>query len=67
MSILTRVVATAVLARTIVGHPAIQAGLAVAPLLLTPAVRAKAREVVLTGAYGAGVVVRKVVDSTRRR
>ncbi len=67
MSILTRVVATAVLARTIVGHPAIQAGLAVAPLLLTPEVRARARDVVLSTAYGAGTVARKVVDNVKRR
>ena len=48
-------------------HPAFQAGLALAPVLLTPEVKAKARDAVLAGAHGAGVVARRIVDSTQRR
>ena len=67
MSILTRAMSAAVLARTVIGHPVFQAGLAVAPLLLTPQVRAVAREATLSTAYKAGVAARKVVEATRRR
>jgi len=67
MSILNRAVTAAMLARTVIGHPVVQAGIAVAPLLLTPQVRAVAREATLNTAYQAGVVARKVVDATRRR
>ena len=67
MSILTRAVSAAVLARTVIGHPVVQAGLAVAPLLLTPQVRAAAAEATLSTAYKAGVVARKMVEATRKR
>jgi hypothetical protein len=61
MSIVRNAVAAAVLARRLVGHPAVQAGLAMAPLLLTPQVKSAAREATLSTAYKAGVVVRKLI------
>jgi hypothetical protein len=67
MSILTRAMSAAVLARTVIGHPVVQAGIAVAPLLLTPQVKAAAREATLSTAYKAGVAARRVVEATRRR
>jgi len=67
MSILTRAMSAAVLARTVIGHPVVQAGLAVAPLLLTPQVRAAAAEATLNTAYKAGVVARKMVEASRKR
>lgn len=67
MSILRTAVAAATLARTLAMHPAVQAGIALAPVLLTPAVKAKAREATLSTAYGAGQLARKIVDGTRRR
>ena len=67
MSILRTAVAAAVLARTVARHPAVQAGIALAPILLTPAIKAKARDAALSTAYEAGVLARKVVEGTRRR
>lgn len=67
MSILTRALSAVAIARGVALHPAVQAGLAVAPLLLTPQVRAAAKEVTLTGAYKAGVATRRVVDSLRQK
>jgi hypothetical protein len=67
MSILTRAATAAMLARTVIGHPVVQAGLAVAPLLLTPQVKAAARNATLSTAYKAGTLARKVVDATRKR
>jgi hypothetical protein len=67
MSILTRAITVATLARTVIGHPAVQAGIAMAPLLLTPQVKAAARDATLSGAYKAGTLARKVVEATRKR
>jgi hypothetical protein len=67
MSIITRALTAAVLARRVIGHPVVQAGIAAAPLLLTPQVKTAARQVTLNTAYQAGVVARKVVDATRKR
>jgi hypothetical protein len=67
MSIISRAATAAMLARTVIGHPVVQAGIAVAPLLLTPQVKAAAREATLNTAYKAGVVARKVVQATRKR
>ncbi len=67
MSILRTAVTAAAIARTVARHPAVQAGIALAPVLLTPAVKAKARDAALTTAYGAGVLARKLVNGTRRR
>jgi hypothetical protein len=66
MSIIRSALAAATLARTVIASPAVRAGLAAAPLLLTPKVKAAAREATLSGAYKAGVLARKIVDSTRR-
>jgi len=65
MSNLTRALTAMTIARGVVAHPAVQAGLAVAPLLLTPQVRAAAKEATLAGAYKAGVATRHVVNSLR--
>ena len=67
MSILTRALTAATLARTVIGHPVVQAGIAMAPLLLTPQVKAAAREATLSGAYKAGTLARKVLEATRKR
>ncbi|WP_421759210.1 hypothetical protein [Devosia sp.] len=67
MSIIRIAVTAATIARTVVLHPAFQAGLALAPVLLTPEVKTKARDAVLAGAHGAGVVARRIVDSAQRR
>ena len=66
MSIIRTAVTAATLARTLVRHPLVQAGIAMAPLLLTPEVKAKARDVTLSTAYKAGVVARKLIDGVRR-
>lgn len=66
MSIIRSAMTAAALARTVIAHPAVRAGIAAAPLLLTPQVKAAARKVTLSGAYQAGVLARKIVDSTRR-
>ena len=67
MLIVRTVVAAATMARTVVLHPAFQAGIALAPILLTPEVRARAAQAVLSGAHGAGIVARKIVDGALRR
>ncbi len=66
MSIIRSAMTAAALARTVIAHPAVKAGIAAAPLLLTPKVKEAAREATLNGAYKAGVLARKLLDSTRR-
>jgi hypothetical protein len=66
MSIIRSAMTAAALARTVIAHPAVKAGLAAAPLLLTPQVKAAAREATLSGAYKAGVLARRLVDSAKR-
>lgn len=66
MSIIRTAMTAAALARTVVAHPMVRAGIAAAPLLLTPQVKAAARDATLTGAYKAGQLARKIVDSTKR-
>jgi hypothetical protein len=66
MSIIRTAMTAAALARTMIAHPVVKAGIAAAPLLLTPKVKAAARDATLNGAYKAGVLARKIVDSTRR-
>ncbi len=65
MSVLGRALGAAFAARTVLGHPVVQVGLAVAPLLLSPQVRSAARDITLKGAYKAGVAARKIVDASR--
>lgn len=66
MSIIRGALAAATLARTVIAHPAVKAGIAAAPLLLTPQVKAAAREATLSGAYKAGVLARRIVDSAKK-
>ncbi len=66
MSIIRSAIAAAALARTAVAHPVVRAGIAAVPLLLTPKVKEAAREATLNGAYKAGVLARKIMDSTKR-
>lgn len=66
MSLLTRTVATIAAARMLAGHPVVQAGLLIAPALLTPQVRSKAKDLALDAAYGAGQVARTVVERTQK-
>jgi hypothetical protein len=49
------------LALTVARHPAARAALRAAPRLVTPEVRAAAREKTLDTAYRAGVVARKIL------
>ena len=67
MLLLRAAVGAASMARTLVMHPAGQAGIALAPVLLSPAVRAMARDATLSTAYGAGQLARKIVDGARGR
>lgn len=66
MSIIRTAVTAAALARTVIAHPMVRAGIAAAPLLLTPKVKAAAQDAALSTAYKAGVMARKIIDSTRR-
>ena len=66
MSLIRPALTAATLARTVVAHPVVKAGIAAAPLLLSPQVKAAARDATLSGAYKAGQLARKIVDSTRR-
>lgn len=66
MSIIRSAATAAALARIVIAHPMVRAGIAAAPLLLTPKVKAAAKDVTLSTAYKAGQLARKIVDSTRR-
>jgi hypothetical protein len=66
MSIIRTALTAAALAKTVVRHPMVKAGIAAVPLLLTPQVKAAARDATLTGAYKAGQLARKIVNSTKR-
>lgn len=66
MSIIRSAVTAVALARTMIGHPVVRAGIAAAPRLLTPKVKTAAKDAALTGAYKAGVLARKIVNSTKR-
>lgn len=63
MSILRTAITAATLARRVASHPVV---LAAAPILLNPKVQEKARDAALGGAYKAGQLARKLVDSTRK-
>ncbi|MBK8086167.1 MAG: hypothetical protein IPK28_21375 [Devosia sp.] len=65
MSILRTAVAAANIAKAMARSPAVRAGVALAPVLLSPAVRAKARDAALSTAYDAGRVARTIVDKAR--
>ncbi|OEO28340.1 hypothetical protein VW23_005105 [Devosia insulae DS-56] len=66
MSIIRGAITAAALARTVIAHPMVRAGIAAAPLLLTPKVKAAAKDATLNTAYKAGQLARKIVDSTKR-
>jgi hypothetical protein len=66
MSIIRSAVTAAALARTVIAHPVVRAGIAAAPLLLTPKVKAAAKDATLNTAYKAGQLARKIVDSAKR-
>lgn len=66
MSIIRSAVTAAALARTVISHPMVRAGIAAAPLLLTPKVKAAAKDATLNTAYKAGQLARKIVDATKR-
>ncbi len=61
MSLVRTAMTAAALARTLARSPVVRAGIAAAPLLLTPQVKAKARDAALSTAYKAGVVARKIL------
>jgi hypothetical protein len=61
MSIASRVIGTVGVAGRLVRHPAVQVAIAIAPLLITPQVRAAARDAALESAYRAGVLARRIV------
>ena len=61
MSVLRLAVTAATIAITVARHPAVQAGLRAAPLLITPRMRELATDAALDTAYRAGVVVRRIV------
>ena len=63
MSILRTAITAATLARRVASHPVV---LAAAPVLLNPKVQAAARDATLAGAYKAGQLARKIIDSTKR-
>ncbi len=71
MSVIGRTLGATILARTVFGHPAVQVGLFVAPLLLAPAVRKKAvalaKDATLESAYLAGSAVRVFKGQLRSR
>ena len=54
------------MARTVIAHPVVRAGIAAVPLLLTPKVKAAAKDATLNTAYKAGRLARKIVDSAKR-
>jgi len=66
MSIIRSAVTAAALARTLISHPVVRAGIAAAPLLLTPKVQAAAKSATLSTAFKAGRLARKIIDSTKR-
>jgi hypothetical protein len=63
MSILRTAITAVTLAKRVATHPAV---LAAAPVIFNPKVQAAARDATLTGAYKAGQLARKIIDSTKR-
>jgi hypothetical protein len=45
----------------LLGHPVVQVAIMAAPLLMTPQVKAAAREAALESAYRAGVLARRII------
>jgi hypothetical protein len=63
MSILRTAITAATLARRVATHPVV---LAAAPVIFNPKVQAAAKEATLSGAYKAGQLARKIMNSTKR-
>ncbi len=63
MSILRTALTAVTLAKRVATHPVV---LAAAPVLFNPKVQAAARDATLTGAYKAGQLARKIMQSTKR-
>ncbi len=63
MSILRTALTAVTLAKRVASHPAV---LAAAPVIFNPKVQAAAKEATLTGAYKAGQLARKIMNSTKR-
>jgi len=63
MSLLRTAMTAATLARRLATHPVV---LAAAPMILNPKVQAAARDATLTGAYKAGQLARRIMNSTKR-
>jgi hypothetical protein len=61
MSILRVAVAAVGVAATLARHPVVRAGVRAAPHLITPRMKEQAAAAVLSTAYQAGVVARKLV------
>jgi hypothetical protein len=61
MSLIRQAIIVAGVASTIARHPVVRAGVALAPRLITPQVKARARDTALDAAYQAGVVARKLL------
>lgn len=67
MPLFARTVATIAMARAVARHPLVRAGIAAAPKLVTPEVKAKARDVALDAAYGAGTMTRKLLKKVQQK
>jgi hypothetical protein len=63
MSLLRTAITAATLAKRVATHPVV---LAAAPVIFNPRVQAAARDATLTGAYKAGQLARKLLDSTKK-
>lgn len=63
MSLLRTAITAATLAKRVATHPVV---LAAAPVIFNPKVQAAARDATLTGAYKAGQLARKLLDSTKK-
>lgn len=61
MSVFRVAVSAISVAAAVARHPAVQAGLRAAPLLITPRMKQLAADAALNAAYSAGVVARKVI------
>lgn len=67
MPLFSRAVATIAMARAVARHPLVRAGIAAAPKIVTPEVQAKARDVAMDAAYGAGAMTRKLLGKVHQK
>jgi hypothetical protein len=66
MSIASGVAGTVGVAGRLLGHPVVQVAIMAAPLLMTPQVKAVAREAALESAYRAGLLARRLIKGAGR-